>query len=131
MARAAGGSNDPWAYKYLALAQELDIKNIHVHKGPTVYPLSADAFDVRDVDYAATDFPELNFIVEHVGLPRLDDFCWIATQESNVYAGLSVAMALSICARNISARSWPICCSGSAPTSSSSAAITPFGHPNG
>ena len=64
-----------------------------MHKGPTVYPLSADAFDVHDVDYAATDFPELNFIVEHVGLPRLDDFCWIAAQESNVYAGLSVAMA--------------------------------------
>jgi uncharacterized protein len=85
--------NDPWASKYLALAQESGIKNIHVHKGPTVYPLSADAFDVRDVDYAATDFPDLNFIVEHVGLPRLDDFCWIATQESNVYAGLSVAMA--------------------------------------
>ena len=50
-----------------------------------------DAFDVRDVDYAATDFPELNFIVEHVGLPRLDDFCYIAAQEPNVYVGLSVA----------------------------------------
>jgi uncharacterized protein len=87
--------NDPWAYKYLALSQELGIKNIHVHKGPTVYPLSRDAFDVHDVDYAATDFPDLNFIVEHVGLPRLEDFCWIATQESNVYAGLSVAMAFS------------------------------------
>jgi predicted TIM-barrel fold metal-dependent hydrolase len=85
--------NDPWSYKYLSLAQELGIKNIHVHKGPTVYPLSIDAFDVRDVDDAATDFPDLNFIVEHVGLPRLDDFCWIAAQESNVYAGLSVAMA--------------------------------------
>jgi hypothetical protein len=85
--------NDPWASKYLELAQELGIKNIHVHKGPTVYPLSADAFDVHDVDYAATDFPDLNFIVEHVGLPRLDDFCWIAAQESNVFAGLSVAMA--------------------------------------
>ena len=85
--------NDPWAYKYLELAQELGIKNIHVHKGPTIYPLSMDAFDVKDVDYAATDFPNLNFIIEHVGLPRLDDFCWIATQESNVYAGTSVAMA--------------------------------------
>jgi predicted TIM-barrel fold metal-dependent hydrolase len=31
--------------------------------------------------------------VEHVGLPRLDDFCWIASQERNVYAGTSVAMA--------------------------------------
>ena len=48
---------------------------------------------MNDVDYAATDFPNLNFIVEHVGLPRLDDFCWIATQEPNVYAGTSVANA--------------------------------------
>ncbi|MDX6240196.1 MAG: uncharacterized protein QOG10_5016, partial [Kribbellaceae bacterium] len=32
------------------------------------------------------------FIVEHVGLPRLEDFCWIATQEPNVYGGLAVAM---------------------------------------
>ena len=38
-------------------------------------------------------FQNPNFIVEHVGLPRLDDFCWIATQEHNVYAGTSVANA--------------------------------------
>jgi predicted TIM-barrel fold metal-dependent hydrolase len=85
--------NDPWAYRYLELCEKLGIKNLHVHKGPTIYPLSRDAFDVHDVDYAATDFPHLNFIVEHVGLPRLEDFCWIATQEKNVYAGMSVAMA--------------------------------------
>jgi predicted TIM-barrel fold metal-dependent hydrolase len=30
--------------------------------------------------------------VEHVGLPRLEDFCWIATQEPNVYGGLAVAI---------------------------------------
>ena len=71
---------------------ELGIKNIHVHKGPTVWPLDRDAFDVADIDGAATNFPDLNFIVEHVGLPRLEDFCWIATQEPNVYAGLAVAM---------------------------------------
>ena len=84
--------NDPMAYKYLEAAEAMGIKNVHVHKGPTVYPLSRDAFDVHDVDYAATDFPNLNFIVEHIGLPRLEDFCWIATQESNVYAGLAVAL---------------------------------------
>ena len=84
--------NDPMAYKYFEAAEKAGIKNVHVHKGPTVYPLSRDAFDVHDVDYAATDFPNLNFIVEHIGLPRLEDFCWIATQESNVYAGLAVAI---------------------------------------
>ena len=83
---------DPMAYRYLEKSQELGIKNIHIHKGPTVWPLDRDAFDVHDVDHVATDFQDLNFIVEHVGLPRLEDFCWIATQERNVYAGMAVAM---------------------------------------
>jgi len=82
----------PPAYRYLEACQRLGVKNIHVHKGPTILPLNKDAFDVGDIDDAATSFPELNFIVEHVGLPRLDDFCWIATQEPNVYGGLAVAM---------------------------------------
>jgi uncharacterized protein len=83
---------DPWSYRYLEKCQELGITNIHIHKGPTIYPLNRDAFDVADVDDVASAFPELDFIVEHVGLPRLEDFCWIATQEPNVYGGLAVAM---------------------------------------
>ena len=83
---------DKWAVRYLEKCRQLGIRNIHVHKGPTILPLNKDAFDVADIDDAATSFPELNFIVEHVGLPRLDDFCWIATQEPNVYGGLAVAM---------------------------------------
>jgi uncharacterized protein len=47
---------------------------------------------VADVDQAATSFPDLNFIVEHVGMPRIEDFCLMATQEPNVYAGLSVVV---------------------------------------
>ena len=70
----------------------LGIRNIHVHKGPTILPLDRDAFDVADIDHAATNFQGLNFIVEHCGLPRLDDFCWIAVQETNVYGGLAVAL---------------------------------------
>lgn len=84
--------SDHETYRYLDKCQELGIKNIHVHKGPTIKPLDRDSFDVADIDYCATDYPELNFIVEHVGLPRLEDFCWIATQETNVYGGLAVAI---------------------------------------
>ncbi|MFC4766748.1 amidohydrolase family protein [Effusibacillus consociatus] len=84
--------SDPWAQRYLEKCEQLGIVNIHVHKGPTIIPLNRDAFDVADIDDAATSFPGLNFIVEHCGLPRLEDFCWIATQEPNVYAGLAVAM---------------------------------------
>ncbi|MBE7188032.1 amidohydrolase family protein [Jatrophihabitans endophyticus] len=83
---------DPEAYRYLEKTRELGITNVHLHKGPTVWPLDKDAFDVSDVDHAATDFPEINFIVEHVGLPRIEDFCFMATQEPNVYAGLSVVV---------------------------------------
>jgi predicted TIM-barrel fold metal-dependent hydrolase len=84
--------SSPDAYKYLEKCEQLGIRNVHVHKGPTIYPLNRDAFDVQDVDEAASMFPNLRFIVEHVGLPRLEDFCWIATQEPNVYGGLAVVM---------------------------------------
>ncbi|OWJ70441.1 amidohydrolase family protein [Haematobacter missouriensis] len=84
--------NDPSAYKCFELCEKLGIKNVHVHKGPTILPLSKDAFAVGDVDDAATEFQGLNWIIEHCGLPRLDDFCWIATQETNVYGGLAVAL---------------------------------------
>lgn len=84
--------DSPWSRRYLEECLKLGIKNIHVHKGPTIRPLDRDAFDVADIDQVATDYTDLNFIVEHVGLPRLEDFCWIATQEPNVYGGLAVAM---------------------------------------
>jgi predicted TIM-barrel fold metal-dependent hydrolase len=83
---------DPEAVPYLEKCVELGIKNVHIHKGPTIWPLDKDAFDVSDVDRAATQFQELNFVVEHVGLPRIEDFCFMATQEPNVYAGLSVVV---------------------------------------
>ena len=83
---------DPEAVPFLDKCVELGIKNIHVHKGPTIWPLDKDAFDVSDIDHVATDYQELNFIVEHVGLPRIEDFCYMATQERNVYAGLAVVI---------------------------------------
>jgi predicted TIM-barrel fold metal-dependent hydrolase len=84
--------NDPASYRCFELLDKLGIRNVHVHKGPTIIPLNKDAFDVHDVDYCATDFQNLNFVVEHCGLPRLDDFCWIAVQETNVYGGLAVVL---------------------------------------
>lgn len=82
--------DDPEAVPFLEKCLELGIRNVHVHKGPTIWPLDKDGFNIDDVDHVATSFPELNFIVEHVGLPRIEDFCFMATQEPNVYAGLSV-----------------------------------------
>ncbi len=85
--------DSPEAFKYLELNRDLGITIQVPHKGPTVWPLDKDAFDVGDVDVAATSFPDLKFLVTHIGLPRLDEFAWIATQDKNIYAGMAVAMA--------------------------------------
>lgn len=84
--------DDEDAKPFYDVCEELGVKNVHVHKGPTIWPLDKDGFDVSDVDHVATDRQDLNFVVEHVGLPRIEDFCFMATQEPNVYAGLSVVV---------------------------------------
>src|SRR3954468_25088400 len=91
--------DDPESRPFLDKCVELGIKNIHVHKGPTIWPLDKDAFDVTDIDHVATDYQELNFIVEHCGIPRIEDFCYIATQERNVYAGIAVVVGAHMHAR--------------------------------
>ena len=97
--RADTRSTSPRPASSSKRTQALGIKNVHLHKGPTIWPLDKDAFNIEDVDHAATDFPELNFIVEHVGLPRIEDFCYTAVQEPNVYAGLSVVIGAHMYAR--------------------------------
>jgi predicted TIM-barrel fold metal-dependent hydrolase len=83
------------SFEFLEKCVDLGIETINAHKGPTIRPLNRDAFDVSDIDDAASSFPELNFVANHVGLPRLDDFCWIAAQEPNVYGGIAVASAMA------------------------------------
>ena len=64
---------------------------MHFHKGPAVEPLALEKFDVRDIDEPSSLYPELNFIVDHCRLPRLDDFCWMSARSPNIYASLAVA----------------------------------------
>ncbi|GBD15802.1 hypothetical protein HRbin26_00696 [bacterium HR26] len=86
-------ADSPEAMSLYEECEKLGVKNLHFHKGPGIDPLTLDGFDVGDIDGAAVAFPRLNFIVDHVGLPNLDKFCWIAVKQPNVYAGLSVAVA--------------------------------------
>jgi predicted TIM-barrel fold metal-dependent hydrolase len=63
-------ANDPAVFPLYEKCIELGVKNMHFHKGPAVEPLSLSKFDVRDIDEPAWLYPELNFIIDHVGLPR-------------------------------------------------------------
>jgi predicted TIM-barrel fold metal-dependent hydrolase len=91
--------DDKESMKFLEKTQELGIKNVHLHKGPTIWPLNKDGFDATDIDGPATEFTELNFIIEHAAIPRIDDFAYMAVQEPNVYAGLSVVTGALMHAR--------------------------------
>jgi predicted TIM-barrel fold metal-dependent hydrolase len=89
VARVEG--NDPMVFRLYERCIELGITNMHFHKGPAMEPLALEKFDVRDIDEPSTLYSELNFIVDHCGLPRLDDFCWLSGRRLNVYASLAVA----------------------------------------
>jgi predicted TIM-barrel fold metal-dependent hydrolase len=92
--------DDEAAKPFFDKCVELGVKNVHVHKGPTIWPLDKDAFEVADVDHVATDYNgRLNFVVEHCGIPRIEDFCYMATQEPNVYAGIAVVIGAHMHAR--------------------------------
>ena len=68
-------------------------------QGPDDLAAEQGRFGLEDVDQTATDFPDLNFIIEHAGIPRIDDFAYMAVQEPNVYAGCSVVIGAHMHAR--------------------------------
>ena len=45
-----------------------------------------------DMDGAAANFPDLNFVIFHVGLPFLDEVCWQLIRHPNLYASLAATI---------------------------------------
>jgi uncharacterized protein len=44
------------------------------------------------MDGAAANFPDLNFVIYHVGLPFLDEVCWQLIRYPNLYASLAATI---------------------------------------
>src|SRR5712691_72759 len=84
---AFGNPPKPWrvddekvAYPMLEASRRLGVKNICLHKGLPLQGGVYEAWHPRDLERAAKDFPDLNFIVYHSAF--LDLAGWIgATQE--------------------------------------------------
>ncbi len=73
------------AYPLWEKAIELGIKMVQFHKG---FPLElgpVEAFKPNDIQYAAADFPELNFGIHHLGDPYVDETISIASRFDNIY----------------------------------------------
>ncbi len=87
---AAGGAafstpNAPWwmddeavAYPMLEEATRLGISTIATHKGLNISFFDAEFLSARDIPKAATDWPDLNFVIYHsaldVGFPHENNF---------------------------------------------------------
>ncbi len=44
------------------------------------------------MDGAAANFPDLNFVIFHVGLPFIDEVCWQLVRHPNLYASIAATV---------------------------------------
>ncbi|HRI94025.1 MAG TPA: amidohydrolase family protein [Nocardioides sp.] len=77
-------------------AIELGIKSIAVHKAAPFGPMSANAFDVNDVDAVAGMYPEMNFEVVHSGFAFLQETMFMIERFPNFWANLEVTSSLVV-----------------------------------
>ncbi|MBA2274519.1 MAG: amidohydrolase family protein [Actinobacteria bacterium] len=93
------GEPFPWrmddpriAFPVFEKAQELGVNLIGVHKGVPLGPQPIEATQTWDMDGAAVNFPDINFVIYHVGLPFLDEVCWQLIRHPNLYADLAATI---------------------------------------
>jgi predicted TIM-barrel fold metal-dependent hydrolase len=98
------GQPFPWrmddpriAFPVFEKAQELGVNLIGVHKGVPLGPQPVEHTRTFDMDGAAANFPDINFVIFHVGLPWLDEVLWQIVRFPNLYA--SIAATVNFIAR--------------------------------
>jgi hypothetical protein len=93
------GQPFPWrmddpriAYPVFERAQELGVNLIGVHKGVPLGPQPVEHTRTFDMDGAAANFPDINFVIFHVGLPWLDEVLWQIVRYPNLYASIAATV---------------------------------------
>jgi predicted TIM-barrel fold metal-dependent hydrolase len=93
------GQPFPWrmddprvAFPVFEKAQELGVNLIGVHKGVPLGPQPIEATQTWDMDGAAANFPDINFVIFHVGLPFIDETCWQLIRHPNLYASIAATV---------------------------------------
>jgi predicted TIM-barrel fold metal-dependent hydrolase len=69
------------AFPVFEKAQELGVNLIGVHKGVPLGPQPIEA-----------NFPDINFVIFHVGLPFIDEVCWQLIRHPNLYASIAATI---------------------------------------
>ncbi|HEX5691749.1 MAG TPA: amidohydrolase family protein, partial [Roseiflexaceae bacterium] len=93
------GQPFPWrmddpriAFPIFEQAQKLGINLIGVHKGVPLGPQHIEHTQTWDMDGAAENFPDINFVIFHVGLPFIDEVCWQLVRFPNLYASIAATI---------------------------------------
>ncbi|MDF3051747.1 MAG: amidohydrolase [Pseudonocardia sp.] len=61
-------------------------------EGVPLGPQPVEATQTWDMDGAAAAFPDINFVIFHVGLPFLDETCWQLIRHPNLYASIAATL---------------------------------------
>ena len=93
------GEPFPWrmddrriAFPVFEKALELGVTTIGVHKGVPLGPQPIESTQAWDMDGAAANFPDINFVIFHVGLPFIDEICWQLVRFPNLYASIAATL---------------------------------------
>ena len=63
-----------------------------MHKGVPLGPQPIEHTQTWDMDGAAANFPDINFVIFHVGLPFIDEICWQLVRYPNLYASIAATL---------------------------------------
>jgi predicted TIM-barrel fold metal-dependent hydrolase len=78
-------------YPLYEKAQQLGIKTVAVHKAVPIGPFAVgDAYNPRDLENAATTFPDLNFEIVHGGLAFLEETAWLLARFGNIAINMEI-----------------------------------------
>ena len=77
------------AYPLYERMLELGVDIAQVHKGNPLGPEPLTALQAHDVGEAALRFPQMRFIIHHLGVPYEDETIMIAARYPNVYLSMS------------------------------------------
>lgn len=77
------------AYPMWEKCLELGVNNVQFHKGVPFGTERMEDMKPNDLQEAAADFPELTFIIHHLGDPYVDESISLAARNPNIWLALS------------------------------------------
>lgn len=86
------------AYPLYERCQENGIDLLQFHKGIPFGQQNLEELHPGDLQKAARDFPDLNFLVHHLAMPYIDDLFNIASRFPNIYVGATGVFNMSLVA---------------------------------